>query len=373
MALIDLYRRYVFGEAPQDMGFAGGQRGQMRTEGTRGLLGTGGQMGGGLLNTFEQPDTTNAFDALSNPFVTAGALIYGAGERGQTPGSAIMPNVLQGVNIAETFRKVQDRRSAMESIKNLDQTGLTDLEKAILKISPLEGAKLIAKKTQRPEKSVRPMTDAEKENLGFKKTDQITATVDRNNNITDYKIGSTQEKRFTSIAKAVKDSKLQESDDALRELENYIGTLSKEGFKNLPGIGIVGGNRPDIATSREGLKLRSLVAAYENITLKKRSGAAVTPSELTRVQNELAGAVKTADERVFLDVLKRNREILEKQKRQVFAAYDPSDVSDYQGAGGLDFYSSPLMNIQFGGGEPANAFSNYSNEELEEMLKNLPK
>ena len=35
------------------MGFAGGQRGQMRTEGTRGLLGTGGQMGGGLLNTKE--------------------------------------------------------------------------------------------------------------------------------------------------------------------------------------------------------------------------------------------------------------------------------------------------------------------------------
>ena len=157
MALIDLYRRYMFGQAPS------GTSDVMMTEGTRGLLGTGGQMGGGLLNTFEKPDTTNAFDALSNPFVTAGAFLYGAGERGQTPGSAIMPSALQGVNLAETFRKTQDRRSAMEAIKTLDQTGLTELEKAILKISPLEGAKIIANRRKAPEKSVSKMTEAEKE------------------------------------------------------------------------------------------------------------------------------------------------------------------------------------------------------------------
>ena len=367
MALIDLYRRYMYGQAPS------GTSDVMMTEGTRGLLGTGGQMGGGLLNTFEKPDTTNAFDALSNPFVTAGAFLYGAGERGQTPGSAIMPSALQGVNLAETFRKTQDRRSAMEAIKTLDQTGLTELEKAILKISPLEGAKIIANRRKAPEKSVSKMTEAEKESLGFKKTDQVSAIRDRSGNIIDYKVGTTQETRFGKIAKAVKDSKLQEADDALVEIENFLGDLNKKGTKNIPGVGIVQGLTPDVLTSREGKKARALISKYINITLKARSGAAVTPSEYGRVVDELAGAINTADERVLIDVLNRARKALEKQKRQVFAAYDTEDIQAYQDAGGLNFVDSPLMNIQFGGGEPANAFSDYSDEELNEMLKKLPK
>jgi len=109
--------------------------------------------------------------------------------------------------------------------------------------------------------------------------------------------------------------------------------------------------------SEEAIKLRALIAAYENITLKKRSGAAVTPSELARVQNELAGAVNTPDESVFLEILKLNRQILEKQKTATFAIHRKSDVDAYWESGGLSLYETPL--------------SEKSNEELLEDLKKL--
>ena len=77
--------------------------------------------------------------------------------------------------------------------------------------------------------------------------------------------------------------------------------------------------------------------------MKVRSGAAVTPSELLRVQNELAGAIKTANEAVFLEILQTNRKIMEKQKKETFSLYRPEDIKAYQERGGLSLYESPLL------------------------------
>jgi hypothetical protein len=193
--------------------------------------------------------------------------------------------------------------------------------------------------------------------LGYQLADDVILTKDVEGNILADDLRSSVDLRMGKIGKAVKDSNLLDADDALRNLENYIVELQKnKKYKNnLPGIGTLGGRTPDVATSRDGLKLRSLIAAYENITLKKRSGAAVTPSELARVQNELAGAVKTADESVFLEVLKTNRDILEKQKNATFAIHRPEDVQAYQKSGGLSLYENiGLLNM--------------SNEELLRLL-----
>jgi hypothetical protein len=132
MALIDIYRRYMYGQAPQDMGFAGGQR---RTEGTRGLIGTGGQMGGGLLNTFEQPDTENLYTMASNPFVGIGASLFGAGQRGQTPGMAIGDSVMQGLKFSETAAKLGDVRKKRELIKEYEDQ-VPEADKKIFRINP---------------------------------------------------------------------------------------------------------------------------------------------------------------------------------------------------------------------------------------------
>ena len=200
-------------------------------------------------------------------------------------------------------------------------------------------------------------TKEEKELLGFQEGDDVILTKDVMGNIVGSKLTSSVDQRMQVIGKAVKDTNLQDADDALRNLENYIVFLKKKGFDNLPGIGTFGGLVPGVVATKEAIKLRALVAAYENITLKKRSGAAVTPSELARVQNELAGAVKTSDESVFLEILKLNRKILEGQKTATFAIHRKSDVEAYWESGGLSLYETPL--------------SEKSTEELLEDLKKL--
>ena len=188
-------------------------------------------------------------------------------------------------------------------------------------------------------------TKKEKDILGFQEGDDVILTKDVLGNIVNTKLVSSVDQRMQVIGKAVKDTNLQDADDALRNLENYIVFLKKKGFDNLPGIGTVGGKVPGMFATKEAVKLRALVAAYENITLKKRSGAAVTPSELARVQNELAGAVNTPDENVFLDILKLNRQILEKQKTATFAIHRKSDVDAYWESGGLSLYETPLSEL----------------------------
>jgi hypothetical protein len=100
MALIDLYRRYMFGQSPA------GTSDVMMTEGTRGLLGTGGQMGGGLLNTFERPETTDIGKTISNinPFLLIGADIAGQGFRGRDPFGSVVPAVARTAQIQKLLR-----------------------------------------------------------------------------------------------------------------------------------------------------------------------------------------------------------------------------------------------------------------------------
>ena len=135
------------------------------------------------------------------------------------------------------------------------------------------------------------------------------------------------------------------ADEALLNLENKISQLLKD-KKSIPGIGVIKGRMYDTLTSPDGIEVRGLIATYLNIKLKERSGAAVTPNELKRLQTELAGAQTTADPNVFLRALKRNREEIEKQKRQTFALYRDSDVEEYQKRGGISFKKSPFPKLK---------------------------
>ena len=114
MALLELYRRYMYGNAPQDMGFSGGQR---LTEGTQGLFGQGNQAGGGLLNTFNKPNTDGLFNALSNPYLTIGASAVNEGLKGQNISQSLMPSIKQGLSLSETSKKIQSANKKQELIK----------------------------------------------------------------------------------------------------------------------------------------------------------------------------------------------------------------------------------------------------------------
>jgi hypothetical protein len=306
---------------------------------------------------------------LENEEFLLGAGLLSAGTRGQNLGQAALPQFVRAANTANFFQKQKLEKDVKDQISKMDQSGLTEVEKALIRLDPIRGYSAVMKTKQKPRKTVRQMTDDEKTNLNIPTTDRVTATVDQNDNIIDYKITSETDDRVKDIRKAVNDSKINEVDEALQAIENEIAVLVKSGEKNLPGIGIVEGNVPDFLTGKKGLKLRSLVQAYENIRLKKRSGSQVTPNELTRSQSELAGSIKTADENVFLDILKQNRQVLEKQKRLAFAGFDEADVKAYQSSGGLQFVTSPLLNLSLDGSQsdPLDPFAGVSDEQLLQM------
>jgi len=280
-----------------------------------------------------------------NPNLLMGANIAGAGLRGQEPFGTIMPSLMQMAQFKKAFAPTGFKiltEEEKKAIPGLDMSKTYQMDISTKKISQVGGSGVTVNVGPGVKRRIA-ATKEEKKRLGYQPADNVVLTKDAEGNILADDLRSSVDTRLKNIGVAVEKSKLLEADDALRELENFIAFQQSKGVTNLPGIGILGGKAPDLTTSKDGLKNRALLAAYENITLKKRSGAAVTPSELTRVQNELAGSASTASEEVFLDILRINRKILERQKRNTFAIHRLEDVEAYQEAGGLSLYDSPLV------------------------------
>ncbi len=300
-----------------------------RYEQLQGLLNTPANQGGGLLGNISQ-------GAL------LGSAIYGQGIQGKDPFAALLPAVTQTAQIQrlltpkkkENFRALTAKE--FEDYKsqgvNLDPNKGYQINERTNEIKQIGSGQTINIGDTRKVASAG--TPKDKQFLGLNKNDDVIV-FKKNNQIVDFKVNSFSDNRLKDIAKAVKDSKLSDVDSSLKDIEDYIKGL--EG-KDLPGVGLVQGNIPGFATSEAGNELRALISKYSNITLKERSGAAVTPNEFERFQKELVGALTTPDEKTFLKILKNNRQALEKQKKQVFAAYRDEDLDNYFKSGGLSFY-----------------------------------
>jgi hypothetical protein len=145
------------------------------------------------------------------------------------------------------------------------------------------------------------------------------------------------------IRKAFTDRKITATDNALRDLENYIATLAKSGEGgDLPGVGFFGGRSP--ITSTKGRVLRAKLAQFQNIVLKERSGAAVTESELNRIVNEMAGGEVTKDEKALLSSLASARNALEREKLEVINSFKGQKaLSRYLKDEGIQIYDSPTF------------------------------
>ena len=145
------------------------------------------------------------------------------------------------------------------------------------------------------------------------------------------------------IRKAFTDRKITATDNALRDLENYISTLAKSGEGgDLPGVGFFGGRSP--ITSTKGRVLRAKLAQFQNIVLKERSGAAVTESELNRIVNEMAGGEVTKDEKALLSSLASARNALEREKLEVINSFKGQKaLGRYLKDEGIQIYDSPTF------------------------------
>lgn len=300
-----------------------------RYEQLQGLIDTSANQQGGLLGNIPQA-------------ALLGSAIYGQGLQGKDPLQAFFPAAMQTAQLqrlmtpkkANKFRALTS--AEFEKLKsegvNLDPNKGYQINERTNEIKQIGSGQTI--NIGDTQKVASAATPEDIKLLGLNEKDDVIV-FKKNNKIVDYKVNSYFDKRVEKIGKAVKDSKLSEVDQSLKDIEDFIEGLDG---KNLPGVGIVGGNIPGFIASEAGNELRALIQKYSNIKLQKRSGAAVTPSEFGRLQTELVGATKTPDEATFLRILKRNREGLEKQKKQVFAPYREDDLQQYFDSGGLSLY-----------------------------------
>jgi len=332
MALMDLYRKYMTGTAGVD----GGQ-------GTQGLFGVGGQSGAGGLIDFQKMNNQEG-GLLQNIPQTAllGSALFGQGMQGKDPFSALLPAVTQTAQLQKymtpkkAFRQLTDAEKKAKGLPE-DKEFQVGADGKVLQIGGSSTTVNVGGSGKFRIKA----TDEEKKMLGYNQLDDVVVTKNDNEVIIADDLRSSLDNRLGKIGTAVEKSKLLDMDMALRNIEDYIKDLQSQGYTNLPGIGTVGGRR-GIATSSAGKKLRSLISTYENITLQKRSGAAVTPSEHGRIQQELGGSINTSDEGVFLDILGKNRNSLETQKKNTFAIHRESDLDSYWKSGGLNYVTNQL-------------------------------
>ena len=188
-------------------------------------------------------------------------------------------------------------------------------------------------------KQVKELTSAEKERYGFMPSDVALGTY-TDGVLSDIpKATFDTKEQFKEIRTGFEKSSIKGADEALRSLELTIADLAKKGEGgNLPGIGVIEGR---FYTGTQGKNLRAQLAAFSNIRLKDRSGAAVTESEFNRFQEELAGGQTTMDETALLATLSKARSELEKEKVKLVNQFDPRASKAFIEQEGIAFYESP--------------------------------
>lgn len=322
-----------------------------RYEQLQGLLNTGMNQSGGLLGNIPQG-------------AILGSAIFGQGIQGKDPFSALLPAAMQTAQLQKyltpksTFRQLTDIEKKERKLPE-DKQFQIGADGKVLQIGGTGTTVNVGASNKFRIKA----TDEEKEKLGYNKLDDVVITKNEEGVIIADDLRSSLDQRLGKIGTAVEKSNLLEMDLALRNIEDEIKNLREKGYTNLPGIGIIGGRR-GFTSSPEGKKLRALIQTYENLGLKKRSGAAVTPNEHGRYQEELAGSVNTSDENVFLNILKKNRDSLELQKKNTFALYRDADLEQYWNSGGLNYINSQLNQT----GQMQDNLSDIPTEELIKML-----
>lgn len=115
---------------------------------------------------------------------------------------------------------------------------------------------------------------------------------------------------------------------AANEVEKLIQDSKASG--NIEGVGFIEGNLPNFLVGEEGKLNKAKIAKLFNITLKDRSGAAVTEPELLRLQEEFGKGSFTTDQD-FINAFNNYKRIFNNILRQEIKGYDPKAFSAWGG------------------------------------------
>jgi len=124
--------------------------------------------------------------------------------------------------------------------------------------------------------------------------------------------------------------------------------------KDVPGLGFIESKVPGFASTTEEVRNKQLVAQLQNITLKNRSGAAVSTPEFERLKTELAtGSFNTEREKMI--AINRMYEIAQAHERGIRAGFGADINKEFDAR--WDSFDSP---------------KNLSDEELKNQTNSTP-
>lgn len=125
-----------------------------------------------------------------------------------------------------------------------------------------------------------------------------------------------------------------------------IDKIINESGGNIEGVGVIQGNLPDIFVGEKGKLNKAKIARLFNITLKDRSGAAVTIPELERLKEEFgAGTFKT--DKDFINAFNVYKSIVNRIINQQLIGYDPKALNTWKSRGGVSQIGTESLREEF--------------------------
>lgn len=136
------------------------------------------------------------------------------------------------------------------------------------------------------------------------------------------------DKQVQALGTALEKAGLPTSEEVLKQVRDALGPDEQKALDRASYISGTNSWKPDLAVDKDVKDLRQASAKLFNITLKDRSGAAVTNQELERLKQEFAtGIWKSPDQ--FINGIKKAEGIIKQHYAAVAAGFGPDALKGY--------------------------------------------
>ena len=276
-----------------------------------------------------------------------GAGLLSAGSQGQNIGQAALPQMLRAANISNAFQEKQRKTDFRDAVGKMDQTGFSDLEKALIKFDPIKGYEMISKNKR--SKANRLLTDEEVSKLKLPAGTIVQQDEKGKLNVISKPSAEDLKKR-TQYKNTI--GLLDGIEKRYYGLNKPVGGVAGIGFD----VDRIKGQVGRLTGSKKGKEYAKLTADIDKTTTfltQAISGAAVSEQEATRIRALIPQLDDT--EVVFEAKLESLRKYLNDARKN-----HGGDISkQMESSNAADYYKKP----------ETNSLEKMTDEELEEMLK----
>ena len=276
-----------------------------------------------------------------------GAGLLSAGSQGQNIGQAALPQMLRAANISNAFQEKQRKTDFRDAVSKMDQTGFSDIEKALIKFDPIKGYEMVSKNKRA--KANRLLTDEEVSKLKLPSGTIVQQDEKGKLNVISKPSAEDLKKR-TQYKNTV--GLLDGIEKRYYGLNKPVGGVAGIGFD----VDRIKGQVGRLTGSKKGKEYAKLTADIDKTTTfltQAISGAAVSEQEATRIRALIPQLDDT--EVVFEAKLESLRKYLNDARKN-----HGGDISKHmESSNAADYYKKP----------ETNSLEKMTDEELEEMLK----